>query len=169
MLTTQPTSKAHSKKHNRDEPRKTTRGPGDTAAVQPQIGPKETTTNNFLFESTLVPNLRRVLRCLYRTAAAAPLGLPQPKISFSYRRRKGDKRLINCLIDNGPRGYSLDEKPDVWRDLQEFVQEMRVDFVHPVQSALYLECQEEIDWRLREQQVTKNECDPGGGWLKIER
>lgn len=92
-----------------------------------------------------------------RIVARAPLGpppAPQPTISFSYRRRKGDKRIISCLIDNGPGGYSLHDKPDLWRDLQEFVREMSVDFVHPVASALYLECKEEIELRLSAEQVT---------------
>lgn len=60
-----------------------------------------------------------------------------------------------CLIHNGPRGYTLPDSADeVWGDLQEFVAEPgRGVFLHPVPSALYLECREEIEAKRRAEQV----------------
>ncbi|CAM9265097.1 unnamed protein product [Ectocarpus sp. 8 AP-2014] len=72
-------------------------------------------------------------------------------ISFSFRRKRGEKRLVTCLINNeGRRGYTLpDGSGDgCWRDLREFVaEEKRRSFLYPVPSALHRECVEEIEAR----------------------
>ncbi|CAM9335695.1 unnamed protein product [Pylaiella littoralis] len=79
----------------------------------------------------------------------------QPAISFSFRRKRGGKEVVACLIHNEPRGYTVPDVPgNVWGDLQEFVAEPgRGEFVHPVPSALYLECKEEIEARRQAEKV----------------
>ncbi|CAM9560336.1 unnamed protein product [Ascophyllum nodosum] len=74
----------------------------------------------------------------------------QPDISFSYRRARN--RMDRCLIKNVPGGYVLDDGNEVWRDLGQFVREHVRVFVHPVPSALYLECVQEIEARRIEEQ-----------------
>lgn len=82
--------------------------------------------------------------------------LVQPAITLCFRRKTADKKLIACLISNGPRGYSGTEGV-FWRDLRSFVEEeMKAGgkFLHPVPSALHLECREEIEAKRRAEQVS---------------
>ncbi|CAM9390553.1 unnamed protein product, partial [Scytosiphon promiscuus] len=86
----------------------------------------------------------------------------QPTISFSFRRKRGEDRLITCLIDNkGEQGYTLPDSNDnvCWRDLRAFVADQSADFLYPVPSALHRECTEEIQARRQAAQLVSTPED----------
>ena len=74
--------------------------------------------------------------------------------------------MDRCLIKNVPGGYVLDDGNEVWRDLGQFVREHVRVFVHPVPSALYLECVQEIEAR-RIEEVRKEKREARANCCRV--